>query len=178
MFTETKVNSYFIIKQRYFSWMVYHLVDLTSNFSWRYFTNHTMLCHRICNIIWSNVTIHATLGRYVTNRATSSIVDLMWLACGPMKWLLFISLMYNNLVWFSVTSELLLQCVACLFSSDFYEACQSPGHALYLAGLEVWNIELLVFDKKHPYFTFSYACWDSNDHWLPYRCHLAWLDIM
>ena len=50
----------------------------------------TTLRHILCDISWSDVTIHATLGRYVTNHATSSIVDLTWLATGPMKWLLFI----------------------------------------------------------------------------------------
>ena len=51
----------------------------------------TTLCHRPCDITWSNVTIHATLERYVTNHATSSIVDLTWLASGSIKWLLFIA---------------------------------------------------------------------------------------
>ena len=50
----------------------------------------TTLRHRLCDISWSDVTIHPTLGRYVTNHATSSIIDLTWLGTGPKKWLLFI----------------------------------------------------------------------------------------
>ena len=48
----------------------------------------TTLRHRPSDITWSDVTVHATLGRYVTNHATSSIVNLTWLA--------FIYSLYNK----------------------------------------------------------------------------------
>ena len=58
----------------------------------------TTLCHRLCDISWSDITIHATLDCYVTNHATSSIVDLTWLAARPMKWLLFIDYIITSVV--------------------------------------------------------------------------------
>ena len=45
----------------------------------------TILRHRLCDTTWSDFTI-----RDIKIHATSSNVDLMWLASGPMKWLLFI----------------------------------------------------------------------------------------
>ena len=55
----------------------------------------TILRHRLCDISWNDIIIHATLGRYVTNHATSSIVDLTWLASRSVKWLLFIDYIIN-----------------------------------------------------------------------------------
>ena len=56
------------------------------------------LCHRLCGISWSDVTIYATLWRYVTNNATLSTVDLTSLASRPMKWLIFVSYIIQSFI--------------------------------------------------------------------------------
>ena len=55
-------------------------LSFTPNFSWHSFTNH------------------ATLRSYVTDYATSSIVNLTWLTSGPMAWLLIISHIITSIV--------------------------------------------------------------------------------
>ena len=93
--------------KRYFSWKVCHLrqisVDVPSE-PCDITTSH----HRLCDISWGDATIHATLGRYVINHATSSIVDLTWLASRPMKWLLFINYIVTIITCFIRYSNNLL----------------------------------------------------------------------
>ena len=72
---------------------------------------------------------------------------LTWLASGPIKWILFISLIYNNLVRFSVTSKLLLQCIACLFSSDIFMKLanhQDMHYILQNLNFGIWSYLWLI----------------------------------
>ena len=85
---------------RYFSWKVCHLRQISVDVLHKPCDIMT-LRHRLWDISWSDVIVHATLGRYVTNHATSSIVDLMWLASRPMKLLLFIDyIIILDVAWF------------------------------------------------------------------------------
>ena len=65
----------------------------------------TILRRSLCDISGSDVTINAALGCYVTNHATSSIVDLTWLVLRPIKWILLIDYIIieldvtNNATW-------------------------------------------------------------------------------
>ena len=83
------------------------------------------LLHRLCDITWSDVTIHATLARYVINHVTSSTVDI-WLASVPMKWLLFISYIIKLIV------------------------VNTPIQVLTLY-TEIWNIMVILFSSLETY---------------------------
>ena len=47
--------------------------SFTPDFSWHYFTNHATLGHRLCDITWNDITIHAISGSQLMQHYT--IID-------------------------------------------------------------------------------------------------------
>ena len=57
--------------------MLSNFVIWAESFYMHHVASQTMWHHRLCNITWSDVTVHVTLGCFIKNHAKSSNVDLM-----------------------------------------------------------------------------------------------------